>query len=82
MEPIVRLFDQQYLAQTAADLRNRRAEFEKLRDLIRAAEASNVRGTSTALSGGYRAGLEIAIARGWLVLHEGGTHVKFTVRRR
>jgi hypothetical protein len=26
----------------------------------------------------YKAGLELAIARGWLVLHESGTHVKFT----
>jgi|EndMetStandDraft_6_1072998.scaffolds.fasta_scaffold03749_2 hypothetical protein len=26
----------------------------------------------------YRAGLEIAIARGWLMLHESGTYVKFT----
>jgi hypothetical protein len=26
----------------------------------------------------YRAGLEIAIARGWLVMHESGTYVKFT----
>lgn len=26
----------------------------------------------------YRAGLELAIARGWLWLHESGTYVKFT----
>jgi hypothetical protein len=26
----------------------------------------------------YKAGLELAIARGWLVLHESGTYVKFT----
>jgi hypothetical protein len=26
----------------------------------------------------YAAGLELAIARGWLVLHESGTFVKFT----
>ena len=26
----------------------------------------------------YRAGLKLAIARGWLVLHESGTYVKFT----
>jgi hypothetical protein len=26
----------------------------------------------------YSAGLELAISRGWLVLHESGTHVKFT----
>jgi hypothetical protein len=26
----------------------------------------------------YKAGLEPAIARGWLVLHESGTYVKFT----
>jgi hypothetical protein len=26
----------------------------------------------------YKAGLELAIARGWLVLHESGTLVKFT----
>jgi hypothetical protein len=26
----------------------------------------------------YRAGLELAIARGWLVLHESGTYVRFT----
>jgi hypothetical protein len=26
----------------------------------------------------YKAGLELAIARGWLVLHESGTFVKFT----
>ena len=28
--------------------------------------------------GEYRAGLQLAIERGWLVLHESGTHVKFT----
>jgi hypothetical protein len=26
----------------------------------------------------YKAGLEVAISRGWLVLHESGTYVKFT----
>jgi hypothetical protein len=26
----------------------------------------------------YKAGLELAIARDWLVLHEAGTYVKFT----
>jgi hypothetical protein len=26
----------------------------------------------------YKAGLELAITRGWLVLHESGTYVKFT----
>ena len=26
----------------------------------------------------YEAGLDLAIARGWLVLHESGTYVKFT----
>jgi hypothetical protein len=26
----------------------------------------------------YDAGLDLAIARGWLVLHESGTYVKFT----
>jgi hypothetical protein len=26
----------------------------------------------------YSAGLDIAIARGWLVLHEPGTYLKFT----
>ena len=26
----------------------------------------------------YKAGLELAIARGWLLLHESGTFVKFT----
>ncbi len=26
----------------------------------------------------YKAGLELAIARGWLVLHESGTFVQFT----
>jgi hypothetical protein len=26
----------------------------------------------------YRAGLDLAIARGWLVLHESGTFVRFT----
>jgi hypothetical protein len=26
----------------------------------------------------YKAGLELAIARGWLTLHESGTYVKFT----
>jgi hypothetical protein len=26
----------------------------------------------------YKAGLEFAIARGWLMLHESGTYVKFT----
>ena len=55
MEQAVRVFDQQYLVQTAVDLRNRRAEIETLRDSIRAAEASkrsrSVRGTSIALSG-------------------------------
>jgi hypothetical protein len=25
----------------------------------------------------YKAGLEVAISRGWLVLHESGTYVKF-----
>ena len=26
----------------------------------------------------YKAGLDLAIERGWLVLHESGTYVKFT----
>jgi hypothetical protein len=26
----------------------------------------------------YRAGLELAISRGWLVMHESGTYVQFT----
>jgi hypothetical protein len=26
----------------------------------------------------YRAGMELAIARGWLELHDSGTYVKFT----
>jgi hypothetical protein len=26
----------------------------------------------------YRAGLNLAIARGWLIIHESGTYVKFT----
>jgi hypothetical protein len=26
----------------------------------------------------YKAGLDLAVARGWLVLHESGTFVKFT----
>jgi hypothetical protein len=26
----------------------------------------------------YSAGLEVAISRGWLVMHESGTYVKFT----
>jgi hypothetical protein len=26
----------------------------------------------------YKAGLDLAVARGWLVLHESGTYVKFT----
>jgi hypothetical protein len=26
----------------------------------------------------YKAGLDLAIAKGWLWLHEGGTYVKFT----
>jgi hypothetical protein len=26
----------------------------------------------------YSAGLELAISRGWLALHESGTYVKFT----
>ena len=26
----------------------------------------------------YKAGLDLAIARGWLVLHESGTYVRFT----
>ena len=43
MEQAVRVFDQQYLVQTAVDLRNRRAEIETLRDSIRAAEASKRR---------------------------------------
>jgi hypothetical protein len=25
----------------------------------------------------YKAGLDLAIARGWLILHESGTYVKF-----
>jgi hypothetical protein len=28
----------------------------------------------------YKAGLDLAIERGWLVLHESGTYVKFTQR--
>ena len=32
----------------------------------------------TASPAEYKAGLELAIARGWLVLHESGTYVKFT----
>ena len=27
----------------------------------------------------YKAGLDLAIERGWLVLHESGTFVKFTL---
>jgi hypothetical protein len=26
----------------------------------------------------YKAGVDLAVARGWLVLHESGTYVKFT----
>ena len=26
----------------------------------------------------YKAGLDLAVVRGWLVLHESGTYVKFT----
>ena len=26
----------------------------------------------------YKAGLDLAIANGWLVMHESGTHLKFT----
>jgi hypothetical protein len=29
-------------------------------------------------AGEYRAGLERAIAKGWLIRHESGTYVKFT----
>jgi hypothetical protein len=29
-------------------------------------------------AGEYRAGLDRAIAKGWLMLHESGTYVKFT----
>ena len=36
MEQTVRVFDQQYLLQTAADLLTRRTENQKLRDSIRA----------------------------------------------
>ena len=39
MEQAVRAFDQQYLLQTTADLLNRRAEIQKLKDSIQAAEA-------------------------------------------
>jgi hypothetical protein len=34
----VRVFDEQYLSRTMADLRNQRAEMEKLKELVRAAE--------------------------------------------
>lgn len=54
MEHTVRVFDQQYLLQTAADLLTRRSENQKLRDSIRAAEASSVQGTSTPLPGFHR----------------------------
>jgi hypothetical protein len=27
----------------------------------------------------YKAGLDLAIAKGWLVIHESGTYVKFTL---
>jgi hypothetical protein len=30
----------------------------------------------------YKAGLDLAIAKGWLVMHESGTFVKFTQGRR
>jgi hypothetical protein len=30
----------------------------------------------------YRAGLDFAVARGWLLRHESGTYVKFTPSRR
>ena len=29
-------------------------------------------------AGGYKAGLDLAIAKGWLVIHESGTYGKFT----
>jgi len=55
MEQTVRVFDEQYLVRTTADLRNRRAEIQKLKDLIRAAEASkrsrSVRRSTIALAG-------------------------------
>jgi hypothetical protein len=40
MEKPVRVFDQQYLVQTTADLLNRRAEIQKLRAAIQSAKAS------------------------------------------
>ena len=53
MEETVRV--QQYLVQTTANLLNKRAEIQKLKDLIRAAEASkrsrSVRRSSIALTG-------------------------------
>ncbi len=43
-------------------------------DLINGPLLSREKGTPDE----YKAGLDLAIERGWLVLHESGTHVKFT----
>ena len=34
--------------------------------------------SSKATPAEYKAGLDLAVARGWLVLHENGTYVRFT----
>lgn len=41
MQKAVRVFDDEYLAHTTADLRKELAEIKKLENLIRAAEASS-----------------------------------------
>lgn len=71
MERTVRVFDQQYLVQTTADLLTRRAEIQKLEEAIRAAEAStrsrSARRSSVARprdpgAGDGQAGARIALA--------------------
>ena len=39
---------------------------------------NRVSNAAASLTGQYGAGLKLAIARGWLWLHESGTYVKFT----
>lgn len=49
-----------------------------LRDRVRDIGAGSVRRTSTSAIARVKAGLDLAIKRGWLLLHESGTFVKFT----
>ena len=46
MEKSVRVFDEQHLVQSTAELLALKAEIQKLKDLIRAAEASQRRRTA------------------------------------